>query len=163
MKTLLSTNHTKVVVENGREMIVRPVAVAIIAFTPDNEVIMVKQERGGFGKILEVPAGKVDKGEDPDVAVVRELLEETGYKAEHVNFLMDYFPSVGYSTEIIRCYYSENITDTGIQRLDDNERIEIVKIPVEELYEKIYNGEIKDSKTIMCMWSALLKHMGMGN
>ena len=70
-------------------------AVAIIAVTDEGEMLMVKQKRGSFGEILEVPAWKVDAGEDPEVAVKRELLEETGYKADNIfclnNSLLRFF------------------------------------------------------------------------
>ncbi len=158
-EVLYKTAHTTIVKEeNGHEMIKRPVAVAILAYHKDkDEIIMVRQERGSFGKILEVPAGKVDKGEDPMDAVRRELLEETGYKAGVIKHTLDYYPSVGYSTEIISCYTTEDIVDTGKQRLDDGERVEVVRMNGEELYEKIRSGEIKDSKTLMCVSAGILR------
>lgn len=158
MTTLLKTEHTEVVEVDGIEMIKRPVAVAILVLTPDDKILMVKQKRGSFGEILEVPAGKVDEGEDPEDAVRRELLEETGYRANSVKYLIDYYPSVGYSTEVIRCYSTEDVTYTGEQRLDDGERIKIVKLGPDEIHEKIRTGEIKDSKTLMCIMGGIFKY-----
>ena len=153
MKTLLKTNHTEVFEVNGIEMIKRPIACAILAFDEDDKVIMVEQQRGTFGTTLEVPAGKVDQGEDPLNTAERELLEETGYKAFNTSHLIDYYPSVGYSTEQINCYYTNKTTNTFKQRLDDGERINIKHIPFYKLKDMIRNGEIKDSKTIMCVYA----------
>lgn len=153
IETLFKSKHTEIVKEtNGHEMIQRPVAVAIMAYdSKTEEVIMVKQVRGHFGEMLEVPAGKVDKGEKPIDAVRRELLEETGYKCGKIIHLISYFPSVGYSTEEIKCYMTEELTNTSKQRLDDNEHIEVIKMSAYDVFEMIRKGEIKDSKTIMCM------------
>lgn len=142
----------KTVTVNGKTMIERPIACCVLAYSVKEDcVIMVKQDRGTFGKILEVPAGKIDKGEKSEDCARRELLEETGYKAKTLMPLLSYYPSVGYSTEKIDCYYTDTIEDTGKQRLDDNERVEIVKMPMPELIEKIRGGEIKDSKAMMCL------------
>lgn len=142
----------KTVTVNGKTMIDRPIACAVLAYSvKEDRIIMVRQDRGTFGTILEVPAGKVDVGEKPEDCAKRELLEETGYKAETVIPLLDYYPSVGYSTEKINCYYTDTITDTGKQRLDDNERVEIVKIKMTVLIDKIRHGEVKDSKAMMCI------------
>lgn len=158
MKTLLNTKHTKIIEVEGKEMIERVPASAILAITEDGDVIMVEQKRGSFGKILEVPAGKVDEGEDPRTAVMRELTEETGYKAKSCYPLTSYYPSVGYTTEQINCYFSNEIEDTGKQDLNDGEKIKVVKIKLPKLVQMIANGEIKDSKTLMCVYSFLTRH-----
>jgi ADP-ribose pyrophosphatase len=162
MKTLLKTNHIEVIEVRGKEMIKRPIACAILAFDGLN-VIMVEQQRGTFGKVLEVPAGKVEFNEDPMVTAIRELEEETGYGVLNCSPLISYFPSVGYSTEVINCYYSSKLSKrVKPQRLDDNERVKVKKINFGKLIDMINNGEIKDSKTIMCVWSYLLKEKKLG-
>lgn len=155
---LFKTSHTKIVkASNGHEMVERPMAVAILALVDKNKVVMVQQERGDFGSILEVPAGKVESGEDPKDAIRRELLEETGYEADVIETLTPYYPSVGYSTEEIHCFYTENPKNTGIQRLDDNERINIKVMTIEDIYALIKDGVIKDSKTLMCLFGLIIK------
>lgn len=157
-ETLLKTKYTEVVKEsNGYEMIKRPVAVAILAVKENGDTIMVKQERGSFGTILEVPAGKVDKDELPIDAVRRELREETGYECGKITQLISYFPSVGYSTEEIQCFYTDELLEQHEQRLDDGERIELVYLSPEQIFNKIASGEIKDSKTLMCMFGTFVK------
>ena len=145
---------TKIIKVNGKEMIERPVACAMLAFDEKDNVIMVEQDRGSFGTILEVPAGKIDAGETPMHCAIRELKEETGYSPLNCHHLISYYPSVGYSTEEIQCFYTEKITlKPEPQRLDDGERINVKKFYWKDLMEMIYNGDIKDSKTIMCMYA----------
>jgi len=154
MKTLFKSNKTKIIEVNGKEMIERVPASAILAFDEKGDVIMVKQNRGSFGIILEVPAGKVDAGEDPLETARRELEEETGYSASDIKPLISYYPSVGYTTEQINCYVAIDIQKIkGGQRLNDNEMIEVVKFPLSTVEKMIKNGEIKDSKTIMCIYA----------
>lgn len=151
MKTLLNTKHTTIIEVEGKEMIERPVASAVLAFDANHDVVIVKQNRGVFGKILEVPAGKVDEGEDPIDAGARELLEETGYKADKIEHLISYYPSVGYSTERIDCFLAYCGRLPVEQRLDDNEKVTVGLIKLDKLEEMIDSGEILDSKTIMCV------------
>ena len=153
MKTLFSTKKTKIIEVEGKEMIERVPASAILAFDEEGDVIMVKQSRGSFGNVLEVPAGKVDKGEDPLDTAKRELEEETGYTAKQIIPLISYYPSVGYTTEQINCYVALDIIKLGDQRLDDGERIEVVKMDFHDIVKMIKDGEIKDSKTIMCIFA----------
>ena len=155
MKTIFKGTVTKVIVVEGKEMIERVPASAILAIDKYGDVIMVEQDRGFFGKILEIPAGKVEQGEDPMDTAIREFQEETGYKANTCNFLISYYPSVGYTTEQINCYYTNDITNMGLQRLDDGERIKIKNIKFDELVKMIHNGEVKDSKTIMAVFAYL--------
>lgn len=161
MKELFKTKHTKIVEIEGLEMIQRVPASAILAIDDDGCVIMVEQNRGIFGKILEVPAGKVDAGETPIQCANREFREETGYKSNDMLSLNSYYPSVGYTTEEIHCFLTEEFILDGEQRLDDNERINIKKIHYEDLEELIENGYIRDSKTLMCMYMFRLKHGGL--
>jgi ADP-ribose pyrophosphatase len=154
-RTLLKTNYTTVTEDNGKEMIERPVASALLAIDQYGDVILVEQTRGHFGKILEVPAGKVDKDEDPIDTAIREFKEETGYQANVVKPLIEYYPSVGYSTEKINCYYTEDIENTGIKELEAGEDIRVVNVGLDKVIDMIAKGEIKDSKTIMCIYSYL--------
>jgi len=153
---IFESKHTKVIrTKEGLEYIERPEASCIFA-TTGGKVIMVEQIRGPFGKILEFPAGKVEKGEDPSTAAIRELEEETGYRASNVRPILSYYTSVGYTTEKIHCFFSDNLEYVGEQRLDDNERITIKKFFPEDLYDMIRFGKIKDGKTIMCVYGSIL-------
>lgn len=153
MKTLFSSKKTKIIEVEGKEMIERVPASAILAFDEIGNVIMVRQNRGSFGTILEVPAGKVDKGEDPLKTARRELEEETGYTSKQIIPLISYYPSVGYTTEQINCYVALDIRKLGDQRLDDGEKIDVVKLSFHSVVDMIKSGEIKDSKTIMCIFA----------
>ncbi len=133
-------------------MIERVPASAILAIDSNGMVIMVEQDRGSFGKVLEVPAGKVEQGENPLETALRELEEETGYRGLECNHLISYYPSVGYTTEVIHCYVTKKLV-SGHQRLDDGEKVTVKLIPFNQLVEMIDTGEIKDSKTIMCVLS----------
>ena len=152
MSDIFTSNHTKITSFDGIEMVVRPKASAVLAMDEDMNVLMVEQDRGCFGKILEVPAGKVDDDETPLKAAERELREETGYKSNNMIELISYNPSVGYTTEEIHCFFTDEITLEGEQRLDDNERIGIRWIPFNTIMDMIKRGEIKDSKTIICVF-----------
>lgn len=149
-KTLFFNGRTKVIEVNGKQMIERVPASAILAIDNNNNVIMVEQDRGSFGKMLEVPAGKVEQGEDPFETALRELEEETGYRGLNCTKLISYYPSVGYTTEEIHCYITNKLT-LGHQRLDDGEKVTVKLIPFKQLVEMVNTGEIKDSKTIMCV------------
>ena len=132
-----------------REIIEHNGAVAMVALTSENNVVMVEQFRYACGgPVLEIPAGKIDKGEkDPEKAAERELREETGYTAGNVIYLGDVNPSVAYSEEVIHLYAMTELTP-GQQELDDDEALDIVEYPFEQVYQMAAGGEIVDSKTL---------------
>lgn len=114
----------------------------------DNKYFMVKQYRYALGKdMLEFCAGKIEKGEDPDAAVLREVVEEVGSSAKSLRRLGSISPTCGYSSEIIHLYYGEK-KDTLSQHLDVDERIDVYKYSFKEIKEMIHNGIIDDGKTI---------------
>ncbi|MDO4545901.1 MAG: NUDIX hydrolase [Bacillota bacterium] len=132
-----------------REIIEHNGAVAMVALTEDNKVVLVRQYRYACGDaVLEIPAGKIDKGEtDPLKAAVRELKEETGYTAETIKFLGKINPSVAYSEEVIHIYAMTGLTP-GEQSLDEDEAVEVLEVPFEEAYEMAAQGKLIDPKTI---------------
>jgi ADP-ribose pyrophosphatase len=137
---------------DGRETIYdivkNPNACAVVPMDGDGNVIMVRQFRQSAGKVmLEIPAGKLDEGEDIDACAVRELQEETGYIAGKIEKIVDMRVSPGFSTEIIYIYKAENLT-LGETNFDEDEFIETEKIPLDTLYQMIIKGEIEDGKTI---------------
>lgn len=156
--TLLEVHKDKILCPNNeisyREYINKGKAAAIMAKTKDNKFILEKQFRYPFhDTIIEFPAGKTEKDEDTKITAIRELEEETGYKASNVIYLGTTFPSVAYTSEAIDLYYCE-ATSKGETHLDQNEFVEVFYKSEEEIKEMIKSGEIKDSKTahLFCLY-----------
>lgn len=132
----------------NRECVDHPGGVAVIGVTDDDMVVLVRQFRYPYKEtIYEIPAGKLEKGEDPFEAGKREFKEETGGVAEEYISLGEIYPSPGYTNEIIRLYVAKNITFEE-QNLDDDEFLQVCQISFDELIRRIMSGEIKDAKTI---------------
>lgn len=135
-----------------REVVDHPGGVGIIGLTEDNEILLVRQFRYPYKEtIYEIPAGKLEKGEDPKEAGIREFSEECGAEAEIFESLGEIYPSPGYCGEIIRLFYAKGIT-YGKQHLDDDEFLDVIKMPIKEVITKIMTNEIKDSKTIAAVF-----------
>jgi len=131
-----------------REMIEHRGAAAMLAFDEDNKVILVKQHRFPHGYVLEIPAGTLEKREEPINCAFRELEEETGYRARKMTPLITYYPSIGYNTEIIHCFVASGLKKVTDLKLDDDEILSVVKIGMKKLLRMIKSGKIQDSKTI---------------
>lgn len=148
---ILNLRKDTVTVENGtsmREIVEHNGGAVIVPVTDDRKVIMVKQYRKPARRVmLEVPAGKIDPGEDHYTTAVRELREETGYTADNVRFLTMMYPSVGYSEEKLYIYMVTGLTP-GETDPDENEAIDVVEIPLDEIHKMIMEGKIEDAKTI---------------
>lgn len=131
-----------------REVVEHPGGVCVAALTDNDEILFVKQFRYPyFETVLEIPAGKRDKGnEDPLECGIRELEEETGAKAEKFIPLGELYPSPGYCGEIIWLYAATGLTFSE-QHLDEDEFLTVEKIPLEKAVQMILSGEIKDAKT----------------
>lgn len=118
------------------------------------KVALVKQYRYLYGKaIYEIPAGKMEEGEDPAVAAARECEEETGYRAE-VKHLLDIYPSPGYTDEVIHIYLAENAEYVG-QKTDDGEFLSCEFIPLDEVIKMVESGKICDAKTVTAIYKYL--------
>ena len=134
------TSYREIVEHNG--------GVALAAITPEGKMVMVKQYRKAAEKaILEVPAGKIEKGEDHRLTAERELKEETGYSADKIEFITSFYSSIGYSTEVIYLYLATGLTP-GETNFDDNESIEILEFDLPELKKMIFSCVIEDAKTL---------------
>lgn len=131
-----------------REMIEHRGAAAMLAFDEDNKVILVKQHRFPHGFVLEIPAGTLEKGEEPLKCAFRELEEETGYRAKKMTSLITYYPSIGYNTEAIHCFVATGLKKIADLSLDEDEILSVVKISMKRLIGMIKSGKIQDSKTI---------------
>ena len=130
-----------------REVVRHPGAVCVIPVTDKGEVIMVRQYRYAFGQpLLEVPAGKLEPGEDPLEAAMRELEEETGTVAKSIEHIGELYTTVAIIDEKIQMYLATGLTYKNAHP-DDGEFLEVEKIPLDTLVSMVMNGEIKDSKT----------------
>ena len=141
----------KVQLEDGststREIVHHHGGACILPVDADGNVTMVRQFRYAFGEeIWELPAGKLEKGEDPFEAVKREQMEETGTAGENYISLGNLYPSPGYCGEIIRIWACR-VAQKGEMHLDEDEFLEVERIPLDKAVEMVLNNEIPDSKT----------------
>ena len=149
---LLHVKRDTVKLPNGneatREWIRHPGASSVIPVLPDGRIVLVRQYRYPIGKVtLEVPAGKLDApDEDPLYCATRELSEETGYQAEHIEKLTTIATTVGFSNEYIHLYVAEGLTP-GKQHPDEDEFINVVKVPLDEAVQMVLDGRIYDAKS----------------
>jgi ADP-ribose pyrophosphatase len=121
----------------------------LVAVTDEGKILMEKQYRKAFEcEMLELPAGKKDPGEDNYVTAVRELEEETGYKAGSVKLLLTYIPTCGYSSEQLYIYLCRDLV-RGERHLDPTECIDVYEYDADDLVDMIMKNEILDSKTII--------------
>lgn len=148
---IFTVRKDEVELPNGHKS-VREVAyhnggVCVAPLTADNELIMVRQFRYPYKEvILELPAGKLEKDEDPYDAGMRELEEETGFITDKMKSLGKFYPTPGYCSEIIHLYYADNL-EFRKQRLDEDEFLNVERIKLEDAVRMVMNGEIKDGKT----------------
>ncbi len=144
-----------------REYIKHPGGACIAALTNKNELLFVKQFRYPYKKaILELPAGKIDGEEEPLEAAKRELKEETGTSSEQYIYLGEVYPSPGYTDEVIYLYACR-IQSEGNNKLDEDEFLDVEKIPIAKAIAKVYANEIEDAKSqiaILKISNLLEKH-----
>jgi len=132
-----------------REVIVHPGGAVVIPVTNEGKLVMVTQIRYPFQTtLLEFPAGKLDIDEDPLDCAVRELEEETGYKAAKVNKLGKIYTAPGYCTETLHIYVAQELKKGGHKREEGEQGMEVFELSFEEIEKKINNGEILDAKSI---------------
>ena len=132
-----------------REWINHPGAVCIIPILPDGNLCLIRQYRyGPRDEFIEIPAGKLDTGEDPLVCAKRELQEEIGYIAGKLTFLTNIYPAIGFSNEKMWMYLAEDLQLSN-QSLDQDEFLELLPLSLEEAIDLINQGKITDVKTII--------------
>lgn len=149
---VLKMHRDRVRLENGneswRECVDHPGGVTVAVITPEKEVLMVKQFRYPYGEaVLELPAGKLEPGEDPFEAMKREQLEETGTTGTDYTFLGNLYPSPGYTNEIIRIWCCRLDTAFDSLKLDADEFLEVERIPLSEAINMVLENKIPDAKT----------------
>ena len=131
-----------------REVVYHPGGVAILALDTDNQVTLVRQYRYPIGQLLlELPAGKLDAGEDHLPAAKRELSEETGLEAEEYTYLGYTLASPGFCDEALHMYLAQGLTRKK-QHLDEDEFLDVVTMPFAELADRVMDGTIADAKTV---------------
>ncbi len=130
---------------------------ACVLFVREEKVLLVRQYRYAYGEsVYELPAGKLEKGEDPAKAAARELEEEAGFKADELKLLYLVYPTPGYTNE--RLYIYEAVSATQTERhLDEGEFLDAEFIPLATVKEMLKRGEIRDAKTIIGLQAYFLK------
>ncbi|NHM29037.1 NUDIX hydrolase [Neobacillus terrae] len=133
-----------------REIIKHPGAVAVLAVTNENKLVMVEQYRKPLERaIVEIPAGKLEKGEEPAVCARRELEEETGYECESLELLVSFYTSPGFADEIVHVYQAKGLTKKeNAASLDEDEFVNLEEITLEEALQYIKEQKIYDAKTV---------------
>jgi ADP-ribose pyrophosphatase len=160
---VISLFHQQVELPNGktstREIVKHPGAVAIIPVTDEGKIVLVDQYRKAMERVLlEIPAGKLEKGEEPLRTAIRELEEETGYEAAEWNHIQSFYTSPGFADEYIHIYLA-----TGLRKkensasLDEDEFVEVRELSLEECLEELQKGAIHDAKTCFAIQYLQLK------
>lgn len=150
---IFDTNRLTVTLPDGRQaqrdVLRHPGAVAIVALTDDGRICLVRQYRTSLGRVtVEVPAGKLDPGEDPLECAHRELLEETGMEADRMAFLTTIATAVGFCDELIHLYMATGLHFSQSDP-DADEFINVDLVPLNELIDAVLDGRIEDAKTVV--------------
>ncbi len=132
-----------------REIVEHNGGAVAVAITEFGKLVMVRQFRKPLEKaVLELPAGKIEKGEEPIDTIGRELREETGYTARTFTLLTAFYPSVGYTTETLYIYLASGLSP-GETDYDEHEAMDILEIDFQEAHNMVIRGEIQDAKTML--------------
>ena len=148
---IFTITHDTAELENGktavRDVLHHHGGVCVIPITENNEIFLVKQFRYPFQTVTrEVPAGKLEKGEDHAVCGRRELLEETGYTCSEYIYLGEMLPTPAYNSEVTYMYLAKGLTFSS-QNLDPDEFLDVERIPLAEAVKQVMDGTIRDGKT----------------
>jgi ADP-ribose pyrophosphatase len=162
---VVTLNVETVTLPNGvrvdLETIRHPGAAAVVPLKDDGTVVLIRQFRhaaGGF--IYEIPAGKLNRGEDPLNCASRELEEEVGYRAASFELLSSIFTAPGFADEVIHVYQATGLTP-GRQHLDRDEVLDVVEMSLPEAVKKISDGTIRDAKTIVGLQAVYIRRNGL--
>lgn len=145
----------RITLPNGRtttvDLLKHPGAAAVLPFLDDERVLLIRQYRFATGgTLLEIPAGKLDPGETPERCAIRELEEETGWRAGRVERLGSIWTSPGFTDEVIHLFAAFALERTE-QRLEEDELIELVPMPFAEALRQVEDGRIQDAKSGMAI------------
>ena len=151
---ILSLRKDDVVLPDGSESIreiIEHSGGACVLYVEKENVLFVRQYRYAYGEsVYEIPAGKLEKGEDPALAAARELEEEAGIKADKLELLHVVYPTPGYTNEKIYIYQAKSGRKTQAH-LDEGEVLDVEYIPIAKVKDMLQKGEIKDGKTIIAL------------
>ena len=144
---------------SSREWVDHPGAVCVVPVLPSQEICLIRQYRYGPGQeFIEIPAGKLDKGELPADCANRELAEEIGYKANKLTLLTQIHPAIGFSNEVMWMYLGEELIKTD-RKLDEDEFLDLCPTTLENAFQWVLSGKISDVKTIIgIFWLNRLVH-----
>ncbi|GAB2573953.1 NUDIX hydrolase [Gracilibacillus alcaliphilus] len=139
---------------SNREIVKHPGAVAIIPVTGDDKIVFVKQYRKPLEKTLvEIPAGKLEEGEAPEMTAIRELEEETGYTTNQLKLIQSFYTSPGFADELVHLYFTNDLQRLDTPKLlDEDEFVEIMELTLEEAEKLMENQEIHDAKTVYAIF-----------
>jgi ADP-ribose pyrophosphatase len=132
-----------------RELVRHPGAVAVIPVTDEGKIVLVEQYRKPLEKsILEIPAGKLEAGEKPEISAVRELEEETGYTTDKLSFITSFYTSPGFADELVHIYFTNQLKklEEPVPG-DEDEFVELIELTLEEAKSCIERKRIQDAKT----------------
>ncbi len=139
---------------SSREVVMHNGGVGVIAIDDEGKVFMVTQYRiAADSMMLEIPAGKLEKGENPYDAAIRELCEETGYLAKSLTPLGEYYATPGYCSEKLIIYLATELEYKG-QKLDEGEFLNVERYPLDTLYDMVMDNKIHDCKTAIAILKA---------
>ena len=138
-----------------REVAIHPGGAVVVAIKSDGKIVLVKQYRFPFKKFMvELPAGKLDEGEDPYVCAKRELVEETGYSTADIIKLGEIRTTPGFCTEVLHIYLARQLKEGNHKREEGEDGMEVIEIDIADAEEMMMKGEITDSKTICGIFMA---------
>lgn len=142
-----------------REIIKHPGAVAVIAVTDENKIVLVEQYRKALERnLVEIPAGKLEQGEEPLASAARELEEETGYICESLELLTSFYTSPGFADEIVHVYEARGLTKKeNAAGLDEDEFLNLIELTLTEAIEYVAQQKIYDAKTAFAVQYLQLK------
>ncbi|QQZ10960.1 NUDIX hydrolase [Heyndrickxia vini] len=142
-----------------REIIKHPGAVAVLAVTNQNKIILVEQFRKPMDKaIIEIPAGKLEPGEEPIITAARELEEETGYECEALEHIISFYTAPGFADEILHLYFAKGLKKKEHPKsADEDEFVELMEVTLEEAVKLVEQQKICDAKTAYAIQYLQLK------
>ncbi|MBX7218344.1 MAG: NUDIX hydrolase [Blastocatellia bacterium] len=157
--------HDVIELESGLQIAIDVVyhngGAAVLPLFDNGDVLLIQQYRHPANQVLtEIPAGRLEPGEDPQLAALRELEEETGWRAGKIKPVTQFYALPGYSTEVLYCFVATELTP-GTKQLDHDEEIHTLRVPLTEAVAMVERGEIKDAKTMMTLLLVARNHKGL--
>ncbi|WZY01217.1 NUDIX hydrolase [Bacillus sp. FSL W7-1360] len=160
---VIQVDIEEVALPNGktstRELVRHPGAVAVIVYTDEGKLVLVEQYRKALEKtLIEIPAGKMEKGEAPLHTAERELVEETGYTADALEYIGSFYTSPGFADECVYLYEAQGVVK-GEQNLDEDEFVNVIEVTLEEAEALMAKEKIHDAKTCYAVQYLKMKKM----